>query len=350
MALQPGQSFSFVSGLGGREVRGQVRGGDWFASIYTADQAATHGALFCTFEDSTAECYFKAINGAVPDQFSLTRSGGSAQVNQPPPPAVNPTPTAGNDGGYVFSRSDKIEFRWIDKDASGRMGNIWIDQGCAARLGGTAVSGNWSDLMRIAPGFDSIANPCTGNSASAESPTPSVSASGGGTTASSPGASGSGSSASSPGYVFSRSDKEEYRWIDTAADGGLGSVWIDKACAQRLGGPAASGDWKTLMTLAPAFDAIGSPCDGTSTATQTPAQTQSQSQAPVSSAGGFAFARTDKSEYRWIDRNASGTLGSIWIDKACADRLGGVTRSGDWNALMTLAPGFDTIANPCTGS
>ena len=71
MTLQPGQSFAFVSGLGGWQVRPQLRGGDWWASVYTATQGATHGALFCSFEDTTAECYFKAIDGAVPDQFSL---------------------------------------------------------------------------------------------------------------------------------------------------------------------------------------------------------------------------------------------------------------------------------------
>ncbi len=77
MTLQPGQSFAFVSGLGGWQVRPQLRGGDWWASIYTATQGATHGALFCSFEDKTADCYFKAIDGAVPDQFSLSLATSS---------------------------------------------------------------------------------------------------------------------------------------------------------------------------------------------------------------------------------------------------------------------------------
>lgn len=63
--------------------------------------------------------------------------------------------------------------------------------------------------------------------------------------------------------------------------------------------------------------------------------------------GGFVFARTDKTEYRWIEENASGSLGSVWIDRACVDRVGGVKQTGDWKALMTVAPGFDTIASPC---
>ena len=87
MTLQPGQSFAFVSGLGGWQVRPQLRGGDWWASIYTATQGATHGALFCSFEDTTADCYFKAIDGAVPDQFSLSLATPS--VTEPAPAIVN---------------------------------------------------------------------------------------------------------------------------------------------------------------------------------------------------------------------------------------------------------------------
>lgn len=71
MTLEPGRSFVFVSGLGGFDIREQVRDDDWWASIYTSTQGATHGALFCDFEDTTASCYFKAVNGAEPDRFEL---------------------------------------------------------------------------------------------------------------------------------------------------------------------------------------------------------------------------------------------------------------------------------------
>ena len=71
MTLEPGRSFAFVSGMGGFDVRDQDQGGDWWASIYTSTQGATHGALFCDFEDTTASCYFKAVNGAEPDRFEL---------------------------------------------------------------------------------------------------------------------------------------------------------------------------------------------------------------------------------------------------------------------------------------
>lgn len=252
MSLEPGQSFAFVSGLGGREARGQARGGDYFASIYTADQGAAAGALFCIFEDDTADCYFKAINGAVPDQFSLTRRGSSAQPLSPAPPASASDVSSGGGTGYVFSRSDKTEYRWIDQNSNGQLGSIWIDAACAAKFGGTVASGNWGELMRRAPGFDTIANPCTNDNVQLQvgqnqvvqthSPVASVDA------------------ASGNGFAFSRSDKNEYRWIDKNTSGDLGSVWIDKACADRVGGVKQSGDWKALMTLAPGFDTIASPC------------------------------------------------------------------------------------------
>ncbi len=93
MTLEPGKSFAVVSGLGGHEVREQVQGGDWWASIYTASQGATHGALFCTFEETTADCYFKAIDGAVPDQFTLkTRLGSVSESATTAPVAAAEAP------------------------------------------------------------------------------------------------------------------------------------------------------------------------------------------------------------------------------------------------------------------
>lgn len=247
MALQPGQSFAFVSGLGGREVRSQSRGGDYFASIYTADQGAAAGALFCEFEDTTANCYFKAINGAVPDQFSLTRSGSNLQATRVEPdtdsaPANTPEATSDNGEGYVFSRTDKSEYRWIDRNANGDMGSTWIDQSCANSLGGVTASGDWGDLLVHAPAFDTISNPCA-NTSVQNSP------------------SGNSATAATDGFVFSRTDKNEYRWIDNNASGVLGSVWIDSACADSLGGVQETGDWKALMARAPGFDTISSPCN-----------------------------------------------------------------------------------------
>ena len=241
MTLEPGKSFAFVSGLGGREVRSQKRGGDWWASIYTANQGATHGALFCSFEATTADCYFKAIDGSVPDQFTLRLGGDSAStsaVSQTSEPVATPAKLSNGDG-YVYSRTDKEEYRWIGQDRTGNIGSIWIDKACADSLGGPAASGDWHDLMAAAPAFDAARNPC--NPAAQQAVAINAAPIAG-------------------GFVFSRSDKNEYRWIDKTESGTLGSIWIDQACADRFGGPTVSGRWSELMALAPGFDEIESPC------------------------------------------------------------------------------------------
>ncbi len=83
LLLEKGKSFAFVSGIGGHSVRQQKLKGDWWASIYTLDQEARAGALFCTFdtpskqvevgEKKKANCYFKDIAGKVVDRFVLVK-------------------------------------------------------------------------------------------------------------------------------------------------------------------------------------------------------------------------------------------------------------------------------------
>jgi hypothetical protein len=68
-----GRAFAFVAGLGGETIRDQQRSDAWFASIYTADQGARPGALFCTFhvhaDPGLAHCWFEDVGGNVPDEF-----------------------------------------------------------------------------------------------------------------------------------------------------------------------------------------------------------------------------------------------------------------------------------------
>ena len=71
MNIGPDSSIAIVSGLGGREVRPQLHGGDWFASVYTETQGANHASLFCDFNGGQANCYLKDVAGLVPDQFTL---------------------------------------------------------------------------------------------------------------------------------------------------------------------------------------------------------------------------------------------------------------------------------------
>ncbi len=81
LRIDKGKSFAFVSGLGGRGIREQDRGGNWWAAIYTSDQGANFGALFCTFfvdgVPNRASCYFKDIDGEIPDRFSIISDIGA---------------------------------------------------------------------------------------------------------------------------------------------------------------------------------------------------------------------------------------------------------------------------------
>ncbi|HKZ80187.1 MAG TPA: metallophosphoesterase [Pyrinomonadaceae bacterium] len=82
--ISKGKTFVLVSGLGGQSIRPQLRGGDWWATVYarnclprnnTCKPNATFGALFATFnvdgEPHKAEFYFKDIDGRVIDRFTV---------------------------------------------------------------------------------------------------------------------------------------------------------------------------------------------------------------------------------------------------------------------------------------
>lgn len=73
--IERGKSFAFVSGLGGHSIRDQDRDGPWWAAVYTSDQDANFGALFCMFvvegDPRRASCYFKDIDGNIVDRFDI---------------------------------------------------------------------------------------------------------------------------------------------------------------------------------------------------------------------------------------------------------------------------------------
>jgi len=78
LILSEGSSFAFVSGLGGASIRPQMVGlgaNPWWASVYTADENANFGALFCSFNvngsEDEAVCYFKDIDGNIVDSFNI---------------------------------------------------------------------------------------------------------------------------------------------------------------------------------------------------------------------------------------------------------------------------------------
>ena len=91
LRVTEGASFAFVSGLGGKSIRDQERclptaypygcNGEW-ASIYTSDQGAQHGALFITFnvdgDPNKAHGYFKNVSGEVVDEFAVIATTAGA--------------------------------------------------------------------------------------------------------------------------------------------------------------------------------------------------------------------------------------------------------------------------------
>ena len=82
--ITKGTTFVFVSGLGGRSIRRQKTGGDWWATIYASDcqraddvckPNATYGALFAVLnvdgQPNKGTFYFKDIDGRVIDRFTV---------------------------------------------------------------------------------------------------------------------------------------------------------------------------------------------------------------------------------------------------------------------------------------
>lgn len=76
LSLSPGNSFVFVSGLGGESREKQQSNNSWWAKIYSKQSGdAKNGALFCDFnvdnDPRRANCFFKNIDGETIDQFGL---------------------------------------------------------------------------------------------------------------------------------------------------------------------------------------------------------------------------------------------------------------------------------------
>ena len=102
-ALTKGNSFAFVSGLGGNGVRPQLLGGNWWASIYAstclpADPVCqpngNFGTLFGTFnvdgQPNKADFYFKDIAGRIIDRFTATSNVEVPILNSLSPTSVQP--------------------------------------------------------------------------------------------------------------------------------------------------------------------------------------------------------------------------------------------------------------------
>lgn len=178
----------------------------------------------------------RAPNSADEDWVVLVRNtvGGDSSSNLPVSDIDNSSNTDNNGSqnnatGFVYSRTDKNEFRWVVGSD-----NVWIDEQLANCLGGATQTGDWQQLNNIAPGFDTIARPSCD---STTIPAPQT------------------DSLSNPnGFVYSRTDKNEFRWVV-----GSGNIWIDANRAACLGGATQFGTWADLNQIAPGFDTIALP-------------------------------------------------------------------------------------------
>ena len=76
--LDPGNTFCFVSGLGGESIRSwddDLAANPWWAAIAASDNNVSDGALFCTFKPNgdakRATCYFEDRSGDRYDEFDI---------------------------------------------------------------------------------------------------------------------------------------------------------------------------------------------------------------------------------------------------------------------------------------
>ncbi len=94
LLIQPGETFAFVSGLGGASIRDQGIFADYFASVYTSDQDANYGALFIEFnvdgDPRKARGYFKDIDGRIADEFELYNNKANPGDEEETPPEPSP--------------------------------------------------------------------------------------------------------------------------------------------------------------------------------------------------------------------------------------------------------------------
>ena len=117
VAVAPGKTFVFVSGLGGNGPRNQDRclpttypysgASDCnyiWASVWTTDQGGSSpfGALFITFNyagnPNKAHAYFKTISGQVVDEFDITAGVGGPIPTNTPAQITNTPPVGGKPG------------------------------------------------------------------------------------------------------------------------------------------------------------------------------------------------------------------------------------------------------------
>lgn len=170
LTLTRGQSFAFVSGLGGQSVRPQSVGGNWWASVYastclsgelTCQPNAAPGALFGVFnvdgQPNRALFYFKDVNGRVLDSFVVVSNVEAPQLS-----AL--TPASAEAGGAAFT---------LNVDGAGFVNGSVIHWNGAARptvyVSPTRLTANIpaSDISNAGAALVTVANPDGGGTSDA---------------------------------------------------------------------------------------------------------------------------------------------------------------------------------------
>jgi len=105
-----------------------------WASIYTSDQGANYGALFCSFnvggQANKAQCYFKDISGNIPDQFEITSFMGTA---------LGSPPNAQNDAG-VTTEDTSLNINVLANDSDPDGGKLFLDSFDSTSANGGTVT------------------------------------------------------------------------------------------------------------------------------------------------------------------------------------------------------------------
>lgn len=222
--------------------------------------------------------------------------------------------------GFVFSRTDSDEIRWVATDAEGRWGHTRITAQCAAEMASTRVYGTWDELNDLAPHVDSIDSPCQKSEQNDPSFTePPI-------------------KIRRYGYLFNVTESVNTYWITRKTNSIWGRVLITSQCATRIGKIKMTGTMDMLNQIAPQTDYVDNPCDDFS---------DNAAIADPKMDDRFIFYRTDTDEIRLIGKDMTDRLGHVWISKECADILNLPSMSGDWEKLNEISSGQDTIPNPC---
>eukprot|EP01062_Namystynia_karyoxenos_P083074 TRINITY_DN9483_c0_g1_i1.p1 TRINITY_DN9483_c0_g1~~TRINITY_DN9483_c0_g1_i1.p1 ORF type:complete len:605 (+),score=208.48 TRINITY_DN9483_c0_g1_i1:76-1815(+) len=149
MSLFPGQSFVFVSGLGGKSVRvykDNLEKNPWWAAHAAAEDKVDYGAILCTFhvrgDPRLAECEFRDISGKVWDEWTMRTHNGEkgfeGNLSARPVPQVAEVPAIAD-----FAVGPDL------KRTQGNATRLELNAGAGFTFGGAALGGRRVQQARL---------------------------------------------------------------------------------------------------------------------------------------------------------------------------------------------------------